>query len=84
MLNCFPNITETIKKTPTFVHLTLETIGGVGGEGVGGGQDGKWSHFPPGFFNPSFSYTIDSYSNTRLGAGQDCGDTRYFYRTRTK
>ena len=36
------------KKTPTFFHLTRVTLGG------GGGQDGKWSHFPPlFFFNPS-------------------------------
>ena len=36
------------EKTPKFFHLTRVTLGG------GGGQDGKWSHFPPFFFwNPS-------------------------------
>ena len=45
MFYCWPNVIETSKKTLKFFHLTRVTLGG------GGGQDGKWSHFPP-FFNP--------------------------------
>ena len=47
-LHCLPNDIET-KKTLQIVHLTQVTVEGVGG------QDGKWSHFPPFFFNPSFT-----------------------------
>ena len=45
---CF-NVCQMLKnkkEMPTiFFYLTRVT--------VGGGQDGKWSHFPPLFFNPS-------------------------------
>ena len=47
MFHCLSNVIET-KKTAKKFHLTWVTVGG------GGGQDGKWSHFPP-FFNPSLS-----------------------------
>ena len=48
MFHYLPNTIE-IQKTANKIHLTLVTIGG-------GGQDGKWSHFPPLFFlNPSLT-----------------------------
>ena len=43
LFHCLPNLMKTLKKTPKKFHLTRVTLGG------GGGQDGKWSHFPPFF-----------------------------------
>ena len=42
MFHSLPNVIET-KKTKQ-IHLTWATVGGRGG-----GQDAKWSHFPPLF-----------------------------------
>ena len=46
------------------LHLTRVTV--VRRRGGGGGQDGKWSHFPPGFFNPSPSYTAQYFHSKQL------------------
>ena len=40
-------------------HLTRVTIGR-------GGQDGKWSHLPPGFFMPSLSSSCYNHHKTKL------------------
>ena len=57
MFHCLQNVIET-KKNAEFFYLTLVTLAGRQGEG---GQDGKWSHFPPLFFFepfPNLAYKV--------------------------
>ena len=48
MCHCVPNVIETKKTQTKFSPNSGHNRGG-------GGQDGKWSHFPPFFFTPSLS-----------------------------
>ena len=57
MFHCLPYVIETKQKRRNIFHLIQVTIGG------GGGQDGKWSHFPPGFFD-AFPKSVGKPSKT--------------------
>ena len=57
--HCLPNVIKTLKNAEKISPNSGHTRGG------GGGQDGKWSHFPPFFFpNPSLNELINE---TRRG-----------------
>ena len=57
MFHCLPNVIETSKKKcqKFFLPNSGHTRGG------GGGQDGKWSHFPPFFLTLPLKGALKKY-----------------------